>query len=401
LRQGNLTQILRFVRDHGPSSRHDIAHGCGLGISTMTDLIGELRSRRLVKELDPIRRPGAGRPTRPISFDGEPWCVLGMHLDIDQIQFGVTTIGGRELWQETVEEDLDHAGPEAGLAIVERQLRRQLARIGEETSLIAVEVAVPGYVASDRATVSWSNALNWRDVPLHDAIIDILADLGITGVDVGVSNDCHLAALYAARRELDLPSSSIAVYLGGARALGSGLIIGGEVFRGANGGAGDFGHLIVDPAGPGCWCGRSGCLQSLVGLEYLLTSSDLQSADDAARVVKEQPQRAVQLLVDASGSVRVREVLQQAGATLGRAIDGVIGMVNPQAVALGGYLAALSPQLLPTIEERTAGRVDIPAFSATTVIAVEPNVPRVLNGAILSARDACFYDPLALTRPVS
>ena len=85
LRHGNLTQILRYVRDHGASSRHDIARGCGLGISTMTDLIGELRARRLVRELDPIRRPGAGRPTRPIAFDGEPWCVLGVQIDVDRI----------------------------------------------------------------------------------------------------------------------------------------------------------------------------------------------------------------------------------------------------------------------------------------------------------------------------
>src|SRR5512133_2484101 len=87
LRQGNLTQILRYVRDHGASSRHDIAHGCGLGISTMTDLIGELRARRIVMELDPIRRPGAGRPTRPIDFDGEPWCVLGVRVDLDGFEF--------------------------------------------------------------------------------------------------------------------------------------------------------------------------------------------------------------------------------------------------------------------------------------------------------------------------
>ena len=55
-------------------------------ISTMTDLIGELRSRRLVRELDPIRRPGAGRPTRPIAFDGEPWCVLGVHVNLDKVE---------------------------------------------------------------------------------------------------------------------------------------------------------------------------------------------------------------------------------------------------------------------------------------------------------------------------
>ncbi len=401
MRHGNLTQILRFVRDHGPSSRHDIAHGCGLGISTMTDLIGELRARRLVKELDPIRRPGAGRPTRPIAFDGEPWCVLGVNLQIDQIQFGLTTVGGRELWKEGVAATLDQVGHAEGLATVQSLLRDQLDRIPDNTTLIAVEIGLPGYVARDRGTVSWSAALDWRDVPLHTAIVELLAECNITGAYVGVSNDCHLAALHAARQELTLPVSGILAYLGGNRALGSGLIIDGEIFRGADGGAGDFGHVIVDPSGPECWCGRSGCLESLVGLERLLSASGLKSSEEATVLVNSDPLGAVQLLADAAETDQVRDVLRAAGAALGRAIDGVIGLVNPHAVVLGGFLGTLSPYLLPVIEERIAGRVDIAAFSATTVVAVEQSVPRVVNGAILAARDTCFYDPLTLTRQVS
>ena len=119
LRQGNLTQILRYVRDHGASSRHDIAHGCGLGISTMTDLIGELRARRILKELDPIRRPGAGRPTRPIDFDGEPWCVLGVRVDLDGFQFAAATLGGRELWRDSVAANLRGVEPDAGFAVLD------------------------------------------------------------------------------------------------------------------------------------------------------------------------------------------------------------------------------------------------------------------------------------------
>src|SRR6478736_8066927 len=110
LRQGNLTSILRYVRDHGSSSRHDIAQGCGLGISTMTDLISELRSRRLVKELDPIRRPAAGRPTRPIALDGEPWCALGIQIDVDYIRFSAVTVGGREVWSASIPVDLRESG---------------------------------------------------------------------------------------------------------------------------------------------------------------------------------------------------------------------------------------------------------------------------------------------------
>ena len=108
------------------------------------------------------------------------------------------------------------------------------------------------------------------------------------------------------------------------------------------------------------------------------------------------------MIVEASdeGQAAMLQVLKRSGAALGDAIDDVIGVVNPHTVVLGGYLAALSAHLLPSIEERIAHRLAIPAFSATKVVAVEQNVPRVVGGAVLAARDACFYDPLTLTRPV-
>src|SRR3954453_24067825 len=139
LRQGNLTSILRYVRDNGSSSRHDIAQGCGLGISTMTDLISELRSRRLVKELDPIRRPAAGRPTRPIALDGEPWCALGIHVDIDTIQFSAVTVGGREVWSSSVPMDLRHSGVGSHDTIRD-VIVRELAQLPPDKELLAVEV---------------------------------------------------------------------------------------------------------------------------------------------------------------------------------------------------------------------------------------------------------------------
>jgi predicted NBD/HSP70 family sugar kinase len=403
LRQGNLTQILRYVRDHGASSRHDIARGCGLGISTMTDLIGELRERRIVKELDPIRRPGAGRPTRPIDFDGEPWCVLGVHVDLDGFRFAAATLGGRELWRDRVAANLRRADPDVGFAALRAQLRSQLGQLPPDKQLIAVEIGVPGYIAEDRATVGWAESPQWRDFPLSAKVSTTLSDLGIEGAHVGVTNDCQLAALHAVRIELGLRPDAIAAYFGGLRAIASGLIIGGEIFHGAGGGAGDFGHLNVDPSGPACSCGRNGCLQSLIGPHSLLTAGDLMPADEAARLVDERPEDAIRKIVEASdeGQAAMLQVLKRSGAALGDAIDDVIGVVNPDTVVLGGYLAALSAHLMPSVEERIAHRLAIPAFAATKVVAVEKNVSRVVGGAVLAARDACFYDPLTLTRPLS
>ena len=403
LRQGNLTQILRYVRDHGASSRHDIARGCGLGISTMTDLIGELRARRIVKELDPIRRPGAGRPTRPIDFDGKPWCVLGVRVDLDGFQFVASTLGGRELWRDSVTADLRPATPDAGFAAVDSQLRSQLTRLPADKHLIAVEVGVPGYVAEDRATVGLSESPEWQDFPLSAKVTTTLNDLGIDRVHVGITNDSQLAALHAVRTELRLRPDAIAAYLGGLRGVGSGLIISGEIFRGAGGGAGDFGHLNVDPSGPACYCGRNGCLESLIGPQNLLTVGDLLPADEAARLIDQRPEEAIRRIVEAidEGHAAMLQVFKRAGTALGDAIDDVIGVANPHTVILGGYLGALSAHLMASIEERIARRLAIPAFAETKVVAVDQNVPRVVGGAVLAARDACFYDPLTLTRPVS
>jgi predicted NBD/HSP70 family sugar kinase len=402
LRQGNLTQILRYVRDHGASSRHDIAHGCGLGISTMTDLIGELRARRIVKELDPIRRPGAGRPTRPIDFDGEPWCVLGVRVDLDGFQFAAATLGGRELWRDSVAANLRGVEPDAGFAVLDSQLRSQLGRLPDDKQLIAIEIGIPGYVAEDRATVGWADSPEWQDFPLSAKVSTTLSDLGIEGAHVGVTNDSQLAALHAVRIELGMRADAIAAYFGGLRGIGSGLIIGGEIFRGAGGGAGDFSHLNVDPSGPACSCGRNGCLQSLIGPHSLLTVGDLMPADEAARLVDQRPEEAIRKIVEAcdEGEAAMLQVLKRAGAAFGDAIDDVIGVVNPHTVVLGGYLAALSAHLMTSIEERIAHRLAIPAFAGTKVVAVEQAVPRVVGGAVLAARDACFYDPLTLTRPL-
>jgi predicted NBD/HSP70 family sugar kinase len=402
LRHGNLTQILRYVRDHGASSRHDIARGCGLGISTMTDLIGELRSRRLVRELDPIRRPGAGRPTRPIAFDGEPWCVLGVHLDLDQVEFQVSTVGGRELWTETVAADLRDAGPE-GYPRIAEPLQAQLRRIPDDQELVAVEIGVSGSIAADRTTVNQSVNLGWRDFDLGAAVTATLREAGIDRAWVGISNECQLSALYATRVELAMPPDVTTAYLGGTRILGSALIIRGEIFRGAWGGAGQFGHVNVDPLGPTCWCGRSGCLESLIGPVALLVNAKLASGAEARQLVDQDPDKANLLVVEAAeaGERQVGKVLSQAGSVLGGAVDDLIGAINPHAVILGGYLGVLSPYLLPRLRERLVHRLATPGYADTEILALEGLAPRTVNGATLAARDACFYDPLGLTRPVS
>ena len=399
LRQSNLTAILRYLRDHGPSSRHDTARGCGLGVSTMTDLVGDLRSRRLVVELDPIRRPGAGRPTRPIALDGEPWCVMGVHVEVDRVHVQGSTVGGTDLWQETV--PAVFADDHDGASVLAEIIGGQLTRVPEGYQLVALEIAVPGYVAPDGMAVT-SRALGWDGVGVGKAVRAALGEAGLSDVSVGISSDFHLAGLYAARALLSDPSTTVAAYFGGVSEIGTALVVNGEIFRGAGGGAGDLAHLHVQADGPECWCGRHGCLNSVVRVQELLVRAGLRGDDEGAELVLTDPERAVGLLVDGakSGDEGVRNALEQAGASLGRAVDDVLGSVNPHAVILGGYLGRLAPFLMPSLDKQLRARVHEGPYADTQILVTDDSPP-VTAGAVLAARDACLYDPLALTTPLS
>lgn len=398
LRQSNLTAILRYLRDYGPSSRHDTARGCGLGVSTMTDLVGDLRARRLVVELDPIRRPGAGRPTRPIALDGEPWCVMGVHVEVDRVHVQGSTVGGTDLWQETL--PAVFADDHDGATVLADKIGEQLARIPAGHQLVALEIAVPGYVGPDGMAVT-SRALGWDGAGVGKAVRAVLAEAGLTDVSVGISSDFHLAGLYAARVLLSEPSSTVAAYFGGMSEVGSALVVNGEIFRGAGGGAGDLAHLHVQADGPSCWCGRHGCLNSVVRVQELLARAGLRDADEAAELVVTDPEQAVSLLVEGarSGETVVLHALEQAGSALGQAVDDVLGSVNPHAVILGGYLGHLAPFLMPALDRQLRARVHEGPYADTQILVTDQDPP-VTAGAVLAARDACLYDPLAFTTPM-
>jgi predicted NBD/HSP70 family sugar kinase len=293
---------------------------------------------------------------------------------------------------------------EQGYRLIANVLVRQIRRIPGDRELISVEVGLPGYIARDQGAIVNSRTFGWVDVPLRAMVSRTLIDAGVTNpVHVGIANDCQLAALHAGRVELQLPSDLVAVYFGGIRHLGSGILIDGEIFGGAQGGAGDLGHSNVQREGELCWCGRVGCLQTTISPVALLTRGALLPLSRAEEMVAKQPHEAIGLISEAAaaGDERVLRTLTEAGAVLGTVLDDVVGSLNPHAVILGGYLGVLSPYLMTGIESQLVSRIANLAFSSTRIVALEKIVPRVAGGAVVAARDACLDEPLRLTRTLA
>lgn len=376
LRQGNLSQILRYLHDHGPSSRRDIATGCGLAISTLTALIGELKTHRLVTEMNPVRSAHAGRPTRPIALDGDPWCVLGVHLTSDTVSVVARTAGGEELWLDSRRRH-GHDGP-AGQV---RDLLLDHLTSPDSRRVVAVMTAV-----SDHTAAGW-------DLTAQE-LQAVLASAGLIDepclVEAGAAT--ALAGLQAAR-QLGLGPRATVVYLGGLGELTGGLVVDGRIFTGAGGAAGSVAHASVTATrSVACECGRASCLNSVAAPAALLTRAGLLDETAARRVVLDDPESALALLVSraAAGDPRVLATLDVAGLALGQVLDNMVGLLDPHAVILGDYLGALHPYLSSSLAARS-GRVRV---------LEQPDPARVARGAALAGQSSILAAPLALTRPI-
>jgi len=136
---------------------------------------------------------------------------------------------------------------------------------------------------------------------------------------------------------------------------------------------------------------------------WLLSHSGLMSMEAAIEAVREDPSGAIDRLRSEAeaGNEQVLTTLAAAGSALGGVIDDVLGVLNPHAAIIGGYVGVLSPYLREAMDARLSERLSDPAFSATLVVSLETVEPRVVRGAAMSARDACLADPLTLTRPLA
>ncbi|MDN5764176.1 MAG: ROK family protein [Microlunatus sp.] len=314
-----------------------------------------------------------------------------------------TTMGGEELWLVTEPATLRGADPGEAFAQVRDILLRRLAEVPDGCEVIAVEVALPGVVLRDHGQLEYAADLPWTNFPIREQIREVLTEAGISGIHVGVANDGRFAGLYATRSELRLPPSSVAVYIGGLSGIASGVIVNGNIFGGAYGVAGDLAHSNAARGETECWCGRHGCLTTVLGPEALLSRSGLMSLEDAHRAVADDAWACLEQLRSeaAAGNEQVLTALAEAGSALGGVIDDVLGLLNPHAAILGGYVGVLSPYLRSTMDARLSQRLSDPAFAATLVVSLEADEPRVVRGAATAARDACLADPLSLTRPIS
>jgi predicted NBD/HSP70 family sugar kinase len=379
VRRHNLGVVLRHVAEHGARSRAAIAQETGLNKTTVSSLVSELIDFGLVRETEVELRGTVGRPALPVELSGRRVVGLGLELGVDFLAVRAADLTGDERHSALVTTDNRGRPVDDVLDELARLAGDAIAAVRQQDLLTAgAVIALPGLVASDGRLLVAPN-LGWTGV----SVPELLAErLGRPPFPIEAENEANLGAL-AELWEGSGREFTDFVYISGELGVGAGLIIGGELFRGAHGFGGELGHTTVDPEGELCACGNRGCLETRVALGALLRAAGL---DPGARVGR-LAERAQ------AGDERVLEALGAAGRWLGVGVASAANLLNPGGVVVGGYFATLAPWLMPGLREELDERVLSAEWDAPRIVTSALGAEAAVRGASAQALRRVFADP--------
>ncbi len=319
IREINQALVLNAVRTHRSLSRTDIARSTGLGMPTVSGITAELIEAGLVREGETGVSAGGRRPVL-LSLNAAAGYAVGVKLTEREVIAVLTDLDATVVARRVVavgRPDLDTV-----VGAIAECVDALLPGAGGRP-VYGVGVGLAGVIDRDHGIVRRATYTAWQSVPLGALLEDRL------GLAVVVDNDVN--ALVAAEQWFGSGrgvADFVAVSLG--RGIGMGMVLDGRLYRGARGGAGEFGHMKVDfdPDAPSCPCGGRGCLETRVSEPAIATRA---SAAIGSRLAIGEV-----YALAADGHAGVLAELAAAGRLLGVAIGNLLNLLNPRLVVIAG-----------------------------------------------------------------
>jgi predicted NBD/HSP70 family sugar kinase len=385
--------VLRVIWQEHRISRAEIARRLGLSRSTVTEIVDELLSTGLVSEVG-VGPSQGGRPPIVLEFNYDAGRILGVDMGAAHVAVALTDLRGNVVaWQHRLHPV--RTDPEGTRALIAELCAACLAqKPGSRRLLVGVGIAVP-------CPVDPTHPDRLSEVVLPDwhgrGGLEPIAER--YHVPLFVDNDANLGALaehwWGAARGID-----DFAYVKVATGLGSGHFIHGRIYRGATGVAGEIGHMAIDPHGKPCVCGLRGCLATLVGAPALVDRARELSASYPDSAL-DGDHRDIESIEEAAlaGDPLARQVVTEAAGHLGIAIAGLLNLMNPRLVILGGGLARLGDLLLEPLRDGIRHRTLVSSLAAADVAASALGPRSIAVGAATCVLDAALDDARLFPAP--
>jgi N-acetylglucosamine repressor len=371
LKSINLVAVLSALRQIGPASRADISRITKLTPATVSSIISLLISQGIAKEVGYGESSG-GRPPVMIEFNPKAFYLAGVDLGATKAIAVVTDLEGNIITRTRMELDVNE-GCESVMSNLFRVTESTLEQAADAHGKIAgLGLSVPGLIDAELGiSVFAPNIPGWRNIPLVKVFQDKFH------VPCKVENDARAMAIGEAMFGAGQGYANI-LCVNVGRGIGAGIIINGEIYRGKQGGAGELGHITIDPEGPVCPCGNHGCLEVMAAGPAIASS--------AVKAVRAGESTLIRDLVDGNteditaeivslaakkGDVLAEGLIRQAGRRLGIGIANAVNMLSPEIVIIGGGVSRAGDVFFEEIRDTVKKRafttmVNLPPIVAST-----------------------------------
>ena len=345
VRHVNRSIVMNLVRLHQPVSRAQLSEITGIYRSSISEIVDELLTEGLLVER--LSSPtGRGRVPIHLSLNPNGYCVLGVSVRPFQTFVALSGLNG------TVDRVVSFRTPRRP-AILLKELGKAVDQLRSSVSgqgckdIRQVGIGVPGLVNATTGVISMVPSLpEYADFPIGPEVQKLF------GVPILADNDCNIGAL----AELWMNASEVAdlrdfVFLEiGDVGVGAGIVLNGSLYRGQDTAwVGEFGHMVVNPNGPKCGCGRRGCWERYVSDEATWADYDPDSKYDPVRF-----EELIRQARDAR-EPRALKAFRQKAEWLSLGISNISVGLNPQTVVIAGEITKLWTLVEGVVQSRWAG----------------------------------------------
>lgn len=326
-------EVLEQIRDGRAQTISELARGFGVARSTVTDRIQTLLAATLVTSADDEAAVGRGRPAGRFVFNAEAGSVLAAHVGMSGTMVALTDLAGNVIWSTQVQLDLQATG----LDDLEALLRKTFAEALHTSvprQLFAIGIGLPGDLEIGHQAHAGKPGATW----VEGLRARLEAEFGCLAL---VDKDVNCIAVGELTSMTTTPKMLVSLKVG--TVIAAGLAIDGIIVQGAAGQFGEIGHIKISGNDLLCACGSVGCLNTVASGKALaeqLTAEGI--AVDSAREVAELASR---------GIPEASRIVRRAGLTIGKVLATAINMLNPDVIAVWGYLVEAGDSFLAGLQE--------------------------------------------------
>lgn len=381
LRRRNRAMVISAVRRSGQPSRTEIAGTTGLSHSTISAISADLIDEGVLVETKGNEAPSIkrGRPQVAIGLDPGAASVITVVLSLNYLSAALIDYAGDVIEQEHRRLPTLTMPKDELIGEMVAMVRRLVAgRPASAKPIMRIVLAIQGITDANARVMLWSPITIHVDIPFGAILEDAF------GVPTTVENDCNMIAVALRWHKPErYREDFIAILL--SHGIGMGMVLKGELFTGTQSSGGEFGHMIHQPNGALCRCGRRGCVEAYAG-NYAIWRNARQHCEDDVPAADISDADMLELAARArENDGPERQAFNKAGEAIGFGLGSLFALIDPAPVAMVGHGALAFDLIEPSMREaiaKTAGGQHSKAISFDT----EPDeMPLIREGCAMRA----------------